>query len=222
METVQDNQRRDEIAAAPTAARAAALWSAKQVGAPTFRNTNETDSPEDRRNGDFAGVMASMIAERSPVSSEQGTKFADEVERRIDAILGRTNWVSLGVDYGPDLELFEAAKAAGVNASRFPWKTHMSITKDYVTAALGYGAPSTLIWQAPDWVRPACGSQRYERVAGEYKPRDEVCGLPRFHDGDHGNYQPDTRKCEGCDLTYTSHYAKAVKDGYTHSWEPTS
>jgi hypothetical protein len=210
---------KDPIAEAPSAARAAALWWAKQVGAPIFRNVGDTDSPEDQAMGDMAGIMMSVISSGHPVTEDQGTKFADEVERRIADMLKAGRYISLGVDYGPDLELFEAAQAAGIHASRFPWKTHMSVKWEYVTAALGYGAQPVLIWTAPGWIRPACDVQRYDEVDGKYVCRDEVCTRSRFHEGDHGDYQPDPKRCRECGGTYSAHYGNP--DGWLgHSYDP--
>jgi hypothetical protein len=201
--------------AAKTAARAAAEWWATQVGAPVFRNTGETDSPEDRRNGDLVGMMQTLLASRHPVTDEAGTKFADELERRIDSMLARIDWVSLSVDYGPDFELAEPAQAAGISLSRFPWKTHMSVTKDYVTAALGYQAPARLVRQHPDWERPPCGSVRYT-VEGYAHPDNTTCSLPKYHDGEHGEWKPNPARCEKCGGTYVDHFGSA--DRKDHSW----
>lgn len=203
---------------AKSAARAAAEWWAEQVGSPVFRQVrpNERDSASI-----LTESLLGLLADRNPVPDGAGPLFAAELEKRIEDMLGRINHVSLGVDYGPDLELAEAAKAAGIHTGRFPIKTHMWLTKDYVTAALGYGAQSKLIWQAPDWVRPQCGSQHYiDLPDGDYKPLNEICPMPRFHDGDHDGWIPDPHRCAECGGTYTDHYGRPRGDYLGHSWTP--
>lgn len=217
MEKVQDQAPRDEIAEAPTAARAAALWWAKQVGAPIFRNTGPSDSPQDRVMGDMAGLMMSMISDRHPVDESQGAKFVEALENVIAEKLTLDRWgVNLGVDYGPDRELAIAADAAGVSYSRFPWKTHMWVKSDHVTAALGYGAQSRLIWTAPDWVRPQCQQQNYDQTT--WKALDQICTLPLYHEGDHGGFIPDPARCKRCGGTYSFHYSGP--DYPDHSYDP--
>jgi hypothetical protein len=209
-----------EIADAPTAARAAALWWAEQVGAPLFRSTCERDSAADRASGAFAGMMAAVLADRNPVTDDAGAKFVEILEARVAADLDRTTYgVSLGVDYGPDLELAEAAVAAGLSTSRFPWKTHMWVKADHVTARLGYGSPNLLVWSAPGWARPACGEHRYEHRGNRLDVFDEICPLPQYHDGEHGEWQPDPARCGECGQPYTYHYADdAPYRG--HSYQP--
>lgn len=197
----------DSITEAPSAARAAAIWWAEQVGAPTFRNVDEN-----------SGSLQDTIASGYPVGAEQGEKFAAELEQAIGGQLEGQHWnVHLGVDYGPDLMLAEAADKAGIDRSRFPWKTRMSVHSDYVTAALGYRAADKLIWQSPTWQRPACETQRYEESADGYF--DEICPLPLYHDGDHGDWIADPYRCAECGGTYTDHYGEGVE--YPgHSWNP--
>lgn len=203
------------IAEAKTAARAAALWWAEQIGAPVFKMMRGDEPRREREMGDVAGMLGFLAASNHPVSEEAGAKFADALEKHISDQLERGHWVSLGVDYGPDYELGEIARAAGISTSRFPWKTDVHVTREYVTASLGYGAPSRLIWSAPDWDRPACGTQRYERDGRCF---DEICPKPRFHDDDHGDWIPDPRRCRECGGTYTAHFGGSAYLG--HSWRP--
>ena len=205
------------------AARAAAEWWAVQIGAPTFKMVSGKEDRREREAGDLAGMMGLMLASANPVDDEQGKCFVEALTGTLSERLQHTNWVSLGVDYGPDIELANAAAAAGVSTSRFPWKTHMSVTPNYVTAALGYGAQHRLIWQAPDWKRPACGTQLYvELPDGDYEPRDEVCPKLRYHEGEHGDWIPDPNRCKECGGTYVDHYGRV--DGQRthlgHSWQP--
>lgn len=199
-----------------TAARAAAEWWAKQVGAPVQRlvEPSQRDFASDFAELHFLGESA-----KHPVPEGAAPVFVAELEQRIEKMLGRTDWVSLGVDYGPDLELYEAAKAAGISGSRFPVKTHMNITPQYVTASLGYRGATRLVWQHPDWKRPACQSLDYNESSGKFGTK--WCTLPRFHDGDHGDWKPDPRRCKGCKLSEGGHYNRNV-DGDYHSFEVAS
>lgn len=185
---------------AATAAEAVGQWWAEQVGAPRFQNVR----PEERSwESDFVSVTAHMLADKHPVTPEAGRGFAQALQRRVEEDLKRPGWTHLGVDYGPDPMLAEAAEEAGVSMSRFPWKTSMWVHRDYVTVSTGYGAPIRLVWNAQDWKRPACGSNRYD---GDFF--DEVCPKPRYHEGECGDWVPDTKRCSRCGGTYAAHYGK--------------
>lgn len=209
------------IEKAKSAADAAALWWAEQIGAPVFKMNADHEPRREREIGDLAGVMASMLASQHPVSDEQGEKFVGALTLIVEGMLETGRWVSLGVDYGPDLELANAAKAAGVNNSRFPWKTHMSITRDYVTASLGYGARDRLVWASPDWHRPPCGNHRY--IGHGYEQQVDaanvICTRPKYHDEECGGYKPDPARCVECQGTYVDHFGEPYS--YKgHSWKP--
>jgi ribosomal protein S27AE len=190
------------------AAIAAADWWAEQIGAPSFRAISGKEARRDREPMEMASMMQTLIADRHPVTAAQGSAFAEALAAVVTEQLGRCPWVSLGVDYGPDMILAAAAESSGVSRTRFPWKTHMSVTPDYVTAALGYRAPDALIWQSPEWVRPQCATHRYTD-APEYAATDDMCTLLRFHDGDHA-WQHDGRQCVNCGQTYAPHYDQAA------------
>lgn len=190
-----------------TPGRAAAMWWAEQLGAPIHKATTMTADDPDREFGEFGFMAMQAIVAKHPMTDGQGDRFVEALAPVIDGMLSRTDWVSLGVDYGPDLELANAAKAAGINLARFPWKTHMSVTPMYVVASLGYRAPDRIIWQHADWDRPTCGSMRYEERGDDYHWLDEVCGKPRFHEDDeHGDWQPDTSFCTLCGKTQGAHW----------------
>lgn len=201
-----------------SAAEAAAAWWAQQVGAPVYRIVDERSSPKERRDADFASMAMTMLAENHPISDAQGEKFVAALVPVINKLLGRLDWVSFGVDYGPDLELANAAEAAGISFSRFPWKTHMSITRNYVTAALGYGARHKLIWESPDWKRPPCGSHHYDDE-GYVNPANEVCTQLKFHDGDCGEWATDPSRCQDCGGSYVDHYGRN-HERLAHTWTP--
>jgi hypothetical protein len=169
-----------------TAAQAAAHWWAEQLADPTFRNDTEPN---------LAGAMAEMLSERQPVLPTQLQEFERVLAAEIDVRLvrqasGQVFPVMLGVDYGPDPILGDAADLAGAPSSRFPWKTNMTVHADHVIAALGYRAPWQIIWSAPDWQRPLCRAQHYRDLpeAPYYEKLDETCGKPRYHGDECGEW----------------------------------
>lgn len=206
-----------------TAARAAAEWWATQIGAPTFRMVRDAERDFV---SDFAEIGMLTRAHHDPVSPEAGTRFADILERDLAEKLEKQTQriaarpdskdhepsVGLRVDYWPEPILADAAETAGVHTSRFPIKTNMRVCPQYVTASLGYGAPTRLVWSAPDWQRPTCDRQRYEGPFGEEEPRDERCGLPRYHDGPCGEFKPDPKRCGTCGMGYAAHHSSAAYD----------
>jgi hypothetical protein len=197
-----------------TAARAAAEWWAKQVGAPVHRIVR--DEERDLRT-DFFEVGMLVAASKHPVSDDTATAFADALEKLYDDLLVRCRGrVSLGVDYGPDQELAEVAKAHGIHAARFPMKTNMWAYPDHVTASLGYHGPTRLVWAHPDWERGPCRSVEYDERSEKFG--DAWCTLPIYHEGGHGDWAPDPRRCAGCGLSEGGHYNRRVP-GDWHSFE---
>jgi hypothetical protein len=198
-----------------TAARAAAEWWAKHVGAPVHRLVRDE---ERSAASDFAEVGMLWIASGHPVPDGAATGFTDALEKLYDELLVKLDGrVSLGVDYGPDMELADVAKAHGIHPSRFPMKTMMWAYPDYVCAALGYGAPTRLVWAAPDWVRPTCYSVAFDQRTQRFG--NDRCGLPLYHDGEHGDWQPDPRRCAGCGLTEGGHYNRPWTIEHHHLFE---
>lgn len=208
-----------------SASRAAAEWWGQRITSPTFQMIR----PEERATDPMSAMtewMMGMRASNHPVASDAVGRFVDLLEKRIETEAEQQArwrdsdpwWVSLSVDYGPCSELAECAQEAGVSSSRFPIKTHMAVTADYVTAALGYGARDTLVWSAPGWVRPSCGAQRYD--SDYVNPLDEVCGLLRFHGTECGDWSPDPERCASCGGTYSEHYSRAAwdRDGRCNDW----
>lgn len=202
------------------AARAAADWWAKAVGAPTFRAVDENSGPDDQRRMGLAGTMASMVAGLHPVSEGSGAKFAEVLAGAVETTLRRAGkWgVSLDVDYGPCRTLHEAATAAGVNGSRFPWKTNMRITTEHVTVSAGYRAADRLVWASDAWLanRPICPSQGWDETlpySEDYNGEPFRCSLPQYHDEPHKHDRPialcsvcgspEDRSSHGVDRQYT-------------------
>lgn len=105
-------------------------------------------APHDNGDNSPANQFAMMLADMltTPMSEDQLNRFQEALEKEIAADLERHGWSSLGCDYGPCIELANAADQAGINTSNFPYKTHMHIRqhgKDNYTVQVadGYGKP---------------------------------------------------------------------------------
>ena len=106
-------------------------------------------------NGDrsAASMFACLFADMGtkPLTEDQRSIFEKVLAERLqseydDKIVNRKfSHFGLGTDYGPTLELAEAAQAAGINNLNFPFKTWMNIFKDHVEVSDGYGAAYTRI-----------------------------------------------------------------------------
>jgi hypothetical protein len=162
-----------------------------------------------------------IIAGSNPIADGAPEKFVAALTEAIEARFDRgLEYVTLSVDYGPDMELAEAADAAGIHYSRFPFKTCMWLRPDLVTAALGYGAPTRIVWSAPDWVRPPCGSHQYD---DEWNALDPICSKPLYHDGEHGEWIPDPLRCTNCGDNFVAHFGREAKRGVRClDWSPKS
>jgi hypothetical protein len=213
-----------------TAARAAAEWWATQIGSPVFRIVG--DRPGERDLGaTFFEAFAGDRAARNPVTEEAAKRFADLLETAIaddlaadsERLAARARdrpddptyapHVSIGVDYGPDRILADAADAAGVDDSRFPIKTNMSVYEDHVVGKVGYGSPRALVWSTPEWEqsRPECGAWRVTGYPDyDVHPGLSLCGLPRYHEGECGEWKPDPSVCGRCGKSRIAHSTKAA------------
>lgn len=97
--------------------------------------------------GHTSSVASTLAAlDPAPVATEaQLAHFEQLLRRRFTAEFadGRSTKWSVGVDYGPDQALAEAAVAAGMPRAKFPWKTTMWLSikpgKCYVEVKAGYG-----------------------------------------------------------------------------------
>lgn len=120
-------------------AKVAAQWWGERVKAPTFNALSD----EERRDPVNKGMLiAQMMAEMMPrtTTTEQ---VADFVARLEKALLQDEHLYCVGVDYGPDRILNDAAEAAGINTrlEAFPWKTQMLFRDGGVQVSLGYCGP---------------------------------------------------------------------------------
>lgn len=181
------------MTAHPAAVAAADWWTEKVTGAPSRRAVDASSSPAERESMDLAAALSYIALPKQP-SNDRAEKFRELLTAYVDGQLARDlSWLSLGTDYGPDYALGQIADKAGIGFGRFPWKTHMSIRPDHVTAAEGYRSESRIVWHADDWQRPECGSQDW----GDAGPKGTVCRLPMYHESDHA-YEVTDAKCSEC------------------------
>jgi hypothetical protein len=196
-----------------TAARAAAEWWAERVGAPVHRLVEHSQRDF---SSDFAELSMLVIAAENPVPEGAAAGFVDALEKLYDELLVKWDGrVSLGVDYGPDMELAAVAKAHGIHPARFPIKTNLWAYPDHVVASLGYRGQHRLVWSAPDWERPVCHSLDHDGL----NFGTNWCTKALYHDGDHGGWEPDPRRCKGCGLSEGGHYDRPRVAGDFHQFE---
>lgn len=115
--------------------RAVELWK-RMLKNPRFDNGDNS----------FVGGMCAALAMTMPsnVDEEKLKVFGDALKKSL-----MTNTVGggsyeyftsdLSVDYDPCRVLLDAAKEAGLTA-KFPWKTSMFLTDEYLSVSCGYGA----------------------------------------------------------------------------------
>jgi hypothetical protein len=103
--------------------------------------------PPSHRNGDaFQSMLGQLVAARSePVTEGQRAAFVTALRFSI-LHSGFGGMVNLGVDYDPCPELKDAARAAGIDGARFPWKTNMYILGGEVVVSRGYRGGHVRIW----------------------------------------------------------------------------
>jgi len=140
-------------------ASAAAGWWAQQLAAPATRH--ETGDPDIN----FVLTMSQAMYPRV-FTTEQRDRFRTALEHRIEEFLARdvargcwnpaqpqfgSAMRTVGVEYGPDQVLAEAAKAAGIELRTWdlPVKTVMWVNPGRVTVACGHQAELVTVWEAP-------------------------------------------------------------------------
>lgn len=135
----------------------AAAWWRDQIAGPGY--LNKFNNGDTSRDGEFARVLASMVALKSPQPAEsEFDRFERALSERVLAFLqrdpspsrpnyeGAARYMVLSVDYAPEGELRKAAEE--VRVSGFPWKTTMWVNWDadaakcYLEVRCGYGAPT--------------------------------------------------------------------------------
>lgn len=137
-----------------TPSRIAARW-----WADNLRNGHaKLDNGDTSTTGGMTMMLGMLAQANAPrVTPEQAQAFEDALVVAIEkapAYQGR--YLTLGVDYGPDLMLSNAAATAGVRLTMttLPWKTVMWVKPDQVTLRHGYGAPTQTLFPATDAVTP--------------------------------------------------------------------
>ena len=87
----------------------------------------------------MAGVLADLLARQNAPSQFQLDKFEEVLTKTI---MNNTSVVvTLNCDYHPCEILHDAASAAGIDESVFPWKVSTQTTEDSVCVKDGYGSP---------------------------------------------------------------------------------
>lgn len=96
-------------------------------------------------------VMMTLVQHTSSVDpdTDQVAKFKETLGAHIRSLLERkVSWITLDVDYGPDMNLSNALRVAGIKSSPFPMKTIMWVKPNEVSVAQGYRAESRVLWSA--------------------------------------------------------------------------
>ncbi|MBF6341287.1 hypothetical protein IU450_36210 [Nocardia abscessus] len=166
------------------AAQAAADWWAQQLSAPTLVSAAPGQPVHPTQPS--AVVAARLRADAHTITSDQLAAFTAYLTEAIYAELTARYRITLRVDYRPDGALTAAADAAGIDSSRFPWKSNSYADADHVTTVSGDGAVTQVLWHVPGWVHPPCGFQPSNSATAGYQPRR--CGRAKYHQGEHGDW----------------------------------
>lgn len=137
--------------------RAAVDWWAERLARNEFQDNGD----------DYQSVFATLVASETDVPNERQLQmFRDILTASIKAkITGAGSWNvdepmwgactegrCIGVDYGPEPLLRDAATSAGINTNRFPIKTCMWISPGTVKVSHGYRAQDKQIYPpVPDF-----------------------------------------------------------------------
>lgn len=123
-------------------AEAAANWWVEVLKNPKFDN-----GANDSANA-LASMLATMTALDSNLDDNALSSFRIALIERIKEHFPNQWDLSFGVDYHPDLLLSECITVAGLDDSRFPWKTLMRVSHDAVVVSYGYAAPSVYVFKS--------------------------------------------------------------------------
>ena len=105
------------------------------------------DNGRSHDNGDnsdasaMASILATMVSLQNPVSKEQLDNFEKYLVEEVHKALEKypdMNSIDMYSDYAPGWILGEAAKRAGINQSRFPWKTGLFIRPNVILESQTY------------------------------------------------------------------------------------
>lgn len=123
----------------PRIIKKAVQWWVDAIHDPKFDNLGDGPaSAQDKLSSAFCGMVSSM--KHMNPTAEQAAKFGEALEVAL-MTPSKSGYYQpyVSVDYGPDMILDEAAKAAGLEKVQFPWKTSMHLGNNYFTARHGYG-----------------------------------------------------------------------------------
>lgn len=114
---------------------AAVAWWCKVLRNPKYDNLGPTrgQDPEETRVNEMSSLLAMMLPKSD---SSVIDKFGNELRNKFQRDAAP---YCIGVDYGPDGFLGEAAKKSGMK-TEFPWKTIMWFENGGVQVRYGYGA----------------------------------------------------------------------------------
>lgn len=108
--------------------------------------------PTMNKSGDgMIDLMMTLVQHTTNVDpdTEQVASFKEALGAHIRSLFDRNvSWITLDVDYGPDMNLSNALRAAGIKSSPFPMKTIMWVKPNEVSVAQGYRAESRVLWSA--------------------------------------------------------------------------
>jgi len=116
----------------------AAEWWADKIISPKF------DNGDSGLSGFFGMTMASQLVE--PIADEKREKFISHLSKYIESKLDADLSPYLSVDYGPSVDLKDAAEFAGISSNNFPWKTNMWVDKNHVSASYGYRGKKQILY----------------------------------------------------------------------------
>lgn len=125
--------------------KAAVEWWADKLKACKQSGLSAAERKDPGNRGyELAEMLMSM--NKPAVTDDQIAKFSESLTAQI----AEGNIHHLGVDYGPDVPLFGALKAAGIRADMgtLPIKTSMWLDADRVSVRYGYGSAEETIWAA--------------------------------------------------------------------------
>jgi hypothetical protein len=137
--------------------RAVELW-CRALHRPRFDNGDSTDR------GGMAMALHTINAGHDADTVDDMAAAVERFRTILSSKLksardngGRVNRY-LATDYGPEHELADAAKEAGVPTSLFSWKSSVSFYSDeYVSASFGYGADDVNHYPLPSGGWLICG-----------------------------------------------------------------
>lgn len=119
-------------------------WWANAIVNPKFDNGDDNTAEK------MTLLLAMMVNSKSAISKEQIDIFKKELADIIVAQM-ESSWngeCRLGVDYHPDMLLYNAVQKAGIDDDMgFPWKTNMCISKDKVSVSAGKTAHWETLWK---------------------------------------------------------------------------